>query len=414
MKKRIIQATALLWMLFVAVSCFDPLTPGEIKEGKTPPEGKMFIKATLQPRPSDTKTVLDGTNVYWSEGDAFKVFNASNPDGVVFSLQSGSGGTDAVFVGDIVSGDGPFFYVYPAATAGSLAGNSVSVDVPPTQTYVANSFALGSCIAAGTSADLDNVSFKHVSGVLLLQLKDANERKISKINVYTKGAENLCGAARVQFLSDGPTLNFEDEQTIPHTQCVTLDCSQVAGGGVLLDNSTNGVPFYLALPVGVFSGGFYLEAVDKEGDVMVKYSGANPIADKKILRMAPFAFSPQYEDDFMLETVGAAAVTGVRVDDGESVLYCCSYDPGWGQFSYSLSASKRTVRIQNWEEGFALSLEMPLTVTPGTEVAVTVNALGNITGISSGTVSDMRVLKKIGNQVWLANGSTGYIMLLED
>ena len=182
----------------------------------------------------------------------------------------------------------------------------------------------------------------------------------------------------------------------------------------MLDNSTNGVPFYLALPVGVFSGGFYLEAVDTQGEVMVKYTGANPIADKKILRMAPFAFSPQYEDGFMLQSVDAAAVTGVRIDDGVVAENCCSYEPGEGQFAFTKSSDKRTVRIQNWEQGFALSLEMPLSVTPGTEVAVTVYALGSITGISSGSVSNMRVLKKIDNQVWLANGSTGYIMLLED
>ena len=416
MKKKCLQSAAFLWMLVLAVSCFDPLSPGEIKEDQTPAEGKMFIRATLEQRVSETKTVLSGQQVSWTQGDKFKVFNASNPDGVVFTLkEEGSGGT-AIFEGDIVSGEGPFYYVYPADAATAFSGSSVSMNLPATQTYVANSFALGSCIAAGTSATLESVTFNHVSGVLLLQLKDENSRRISKINVYTKGTENLCGSASVQFSGSVPSLSFTSEQTLANPQCVTLDCSQVEGGGVELSGTATG--FYVSLPDGVFSDGFYLEAVDIEGNVMVKYSTANTIEKTHIRRMEAFLYKPQYKEAFLLpSTVEAGGFTGVKQTDA-SLGISYPYVQGEGQYAYSVQSGTRNLRIQDWSRGFAMTLEVAATETliPGTTTtnAVSVSVNGSATGSST-----MRVLKKVGNRVWLAEDVTtspvkGYIMFVED
>ena len=416
MKKFFVLAAALMSGLLLSVSCQDPLLPEDPDEALSLSSGKtMIIKATIAPRAPESKTVLNagetsGT-VYWSAGDQIRVYSTSHPEGVVFTLKTGDGTASASFIGDAIADtDGPFYFVYPADAAGTQTSSGIPLNVPAAQTYVANSFALGSCIAAGYSDALDNITLKPLSGVLMLQLK--GNKRISKINVYTKAAENLCGAATLSYLSDTPVLNFDSEQTVANPQCVTLDCSGETGGGVQLGATTTN--FFVALPVGVFADGFYLEMVDTEDNVMVKYSGANEITGTKIRKMAVFEHKPQYEKAFMIESVAGAAVTGVKPEDGDDVFYRCSYDPGWGQFAYSVASGKRTVRIQNWDEGYALSLEMPDSVTPGTEVEVTVTVLGTIAGISSGTVSNMRVLKKEGKRVWLANGSTGYIMLLED
>ena len=408
MKMRILHATTLLWMLVLAISCQDPLAPNPYPEEQTSSNnGKMTIKASIEQRSSDSKTVINGSNVYWSDGDQIRVYNSDNPEGVVFTRKSGEG-TTAVFEGDIISGPGPFYFVYPADAAGRLSGNSVAFNVPSTQTYVPNSFALGSCIAAGYSTELKNVNLKNVGGVLKFSL--SGDVTITKINVYTRSSELLCGAASINIPSSSdPTIDFDSEQDASYLRCVTLDC----GTGVSI---SGGKDFYFSLPANAFAtSGFYLEMVDSNGNAMLKYSssgaGANTILRSYIRSMSVLTYAPQYRASFLLPAVEAGGFS--EVENGGSGSLCCSYVQGSGQYAYTIGTDTQTFRIQDWSSGFALTLNMPKVMMPGTKANVTVTASGNTGGIVSGP-AEMRVLKKMGHRVWLANGSTGYIMFVED
>lgn len=410
MKKHFLQATALLWMVMLAVSCQDPLAPDPISEEQASSnKGKMTIRASIEQRSPESKTVLNGTSVYWSEGDKIRVYNSDNPDGVVFTRKSGGEGNTADFEGDIISGSGPYYIVYPADAAGSLSGNRVAFNVSSTQAYVSNSFALGSSIAAGYSATLENIKLYNVGGVLKFSL--TGDATIKKINVYTRGSELLCGAAGIDIPSSGdPTLDFDSGQDASYFRCVTLDC----GTGVSI---SGGKDFYVSLPAGAFAAsGFYLEAVDSDGNAMLKYSSsaadANTIGRSHIRSMSTLTYNPQYRASFLLpETVEAGGFTGVEKD--ETCNTCCSYVRGVGQYAYTIGTETQTFRIQDWTSGFALVLDMPKAITPGSKANVTVTASGDTGGIASGS-AEMRVLKKMGHRVWLANGSTGYIMFVEE
>ena len=115
---------------------------------------------------SQTKTTISGSDIFWTENDAVKVFD--NKGGANTFTASEISGSNATFTGSVTAGTTEFFAVYPAENEASVNGNTVTVTIPEDQTSMAGSFAEehNISIARGAktpgNADVTGVMFKNV------------------------------------------------------------------------------------------------------------------------------------------------------------------------------------------------------------------------------------------------------------
>ena len=408
-------------MLLLALACQEQPFPDKPLDPSSKVDPNQFsFRATVEERSSANRSA--GASVMWRAGDQIRVFNSEHASGVVFTLQSGDGQREGSFVGEKLSGEGPFFFVYPASMGGTLSGEKVTaVHVPETQQYIPKNNGLGAGMAVGrvsTLSDLQAITIQNVDALLQLSVKGG--KKISKIHVYSNGTESLCGAASLSIPADGaPSLAFDAGSRNGAGQRITVDCGR---RGVQLSNT--GTKFYLSVPAGSFMQGFYLEVLDTEQHAMTAYRPSQISVERNAIReMAPLTYAAQYKAAFLLPEllpyptpVEAGGFTGVLPTD-EALDPCCPYVRGAGQYAFSVADDAWNLRIQDWSKGFSLNLGIPAgePLVPGTSTtnAVRVTPLGNTGGIASGS-APMQVLKKIGNRVWLSDGSNGYILFLED
>ena len=80
-----------------------------------------------------------------------------------------------------------------------------------------------------------------------------------------------------------------------------------------------------------------------------------------------------------------------------------------------LRHSERTLRIQDWGDGYSLSVKMPKTLNAGTSVNIVVTALGE-TGAITDFSGEVTVLKNTADRVWLYDKTNkkGYVLMLVD
>lgn len=415
MKKTLFYGLAAL-LLGLFASCADPLTPVVVDEKQKPqPEAPKTVsfQATLEQISDETKTALGSDlSVVWSQGDAIRVYSPSCPNGEVFTLADADAGKKTgTFTGSDVIGDGPYYAVFPnSAVAGTSntytsisANHSFEAKVLPSSTYVADSFGKDSNISWAYSATLGNMTFHNVFGAVKFSL--TGTAKIKLINLYTRGTELLSGTLLVSDL-DG-TASFKEGQQEEMTQFKQI----MMGEGVQLNESTP-TDFYISVPAGALADGFFVEIIDADGKAMIKSaagSSNNVINRSKIRKMPVFAYSPQYSASFLGDYNDFAAY-------GEAGRQCV-YTEGDSQYSFFNTEDKRTVRFQDWSDGYSLSLEIsPKTLTLNSTPTVTVNAQGATGTIVSKTGASMKVIKQTVERAWLYDSvaQQGYVILLED
>ena len=365
-----------------------------------------------------TRTALDGEHILWCKGDRIKVFNAATPEGKTFTLVSGQGSQSGVFSGED-PGEGPFLAIYPADAVVSANPSAASfrIALPAVQTYAADSFGPGANVAAGKSDQLDGITFQNVLGALSLTLKGEG-KKVRSIRIRTNGSEVLCGTATLSLATaDDPVLTFDAEQSEANPEQVSLDCGE---SGV--DLTADGTLFFLSLPPGALVQGFTLEVTDPEGNAMIRRGSAsanNQINRSRVRPMPALSFSPQYKDTYLTsEGVRSGAFVHALAGEEEPEA-CCEYEEAKSQFAHLETAGEdgvRRLRIQDWEQGFALTLTLPATIQTGKTCLVSIDAVGNTGSIRSGKDIPMTVVKQEDGRIWLTDPATGngYVIMTED
>ena len=410
MKRLIIIRMAALCVGALSLSCVQEQEPLPAGSGITvPEEGQIQFTAVLEQ--DGTRTALDGQlHLSWSTGDKIRVFTASSPSGKVYELTGGAGTDDGTFTGPAI-GDGPYYAVYPADAGLSLEGTSVHVNVPSVQEYAENSFGVGANLAAAKGDALQGLSFRNLCGALSLKL--TGSKTIRSVRLFVPVGETLNGTAVVGgWDGDAPTLTFDAGQTGESHARLTLSCGTP---GVSLTGE--GKTFHLVLPVGALAGGFFVEAVDSEGNALVRHSpsGATPaIVRSQVRPMPALAYAAKYKDAFLTEE-GAGAFASASAAASGACTPLCRYVEGRGQYAYENTAATRILRLQDWADGFALTFTMPFAMAPGSSYPVSLTALGNTDVASQDNVS-MRVVKRFGERVWLCDtqSGNGYVALMID
>lgn len=411
MKRSIIIRMAALCVGVLALSCVKVQEPLPAGSEITAPDGEAIsFSAVLEQ--VGTRTSLDGQmQVLWNENDKIRVFTASHPNGLDYTLTGGAGTQTGVFTGSD-PGSGPYYAVYPATAGTSLEGTSLHVTVPSTQTYAEGSFGAGANLAAAKGEVLENLRFRNLEGTL--SLKFSGSKTLRLVRVFVPVGETLNGTAVIGgWDGDAPVLTFDAGQTGASFAQMTLSCGSA---GVPLSSQEKG--FSIVLPIGALANGFFVEAVDTEGNAIVRHSpaGATPaIVRSEIRPMPPLSYTAKYKDAF-LTAEGAGAFSKATAAASGSLEALCRYVEGQSQYAWMNvpgDSGSRYLRFEDWTDGFALAFTMPYSLVPGRDCKVSLESMGN-TGVASQSNVSMRVVKQFGERVWLCDSQTGngYVTLM--
>ena len=272
-------------LLVMAMSC-------KKNEEGTNADGKGF-RASMEAQTGDSKTHLENDGIVkWDSGDAIRVVNGVTPaacfdfttdavvkDGCVEFKPSSQGVDDSFFQSSYTA-------YYPAGIYNHETGK---VTLPATQTYAKvnsyDSFGNG-CNPMIAKSKTEQLSFKHLCGILALQLKGTCTVASIKLSALDETVK-LWGEGTVTYNdNDEPVLTL-DGNTRAGANSITLNCGT---DGVTL-NGTTATKFYFVIPAGVDLGGISVELTDKAGNVWNNSTPAMTmlIARSKVASMAEIA-----------------------------------------------------------------------------------------------------------------------------
>lgn len=361
---------------------------------------QFTIKAVMED-PSGTKTSLDENAVLWTAGDQIKVFNASNPAGVVYTLSSGAGTAQADFSGGEVSGDGPFYAVYPASVAGTLAGSTVSVDIPQIQTLSAGSFGNGANVSIAQTDALDaSFQFKNALGAVTFTLNGSPS--IKSVRVQTKGTEALWGGGTLTLTEGVPAL--------------TLSATDTDHQAVYLNGSAQTGVLCLMLPPGALADGFMAEFVNSEDMAMVKSAkggAANTVQRNHFRAMPAFDFTGELKAAFLepeTPTFGSYDNVGA-----ENALAAFTFNKVTCQYATRSAAETRTLRLQSLPQGKYFEATVPNTLALGASSDAVEISTVSAGAYANGTFT-YSLVKTTSQGAWFvsADKQKGFIFLRED
>jgi len=408
MRNKMLRALSVLSVTMAVVSCrvaletdFQNVYEKTVRRSSV---SQMVLVAMQETPDGETKTALSGSQVLWNAGDQIKVFNATHPEGVVFTLKTESAGQSVgEFSGDIITGDGPFYAVYPASAAGTLSGTSVSVTVPQVQTLTAGSFGNGANLAMTQVSSLsDALHFKNVLGAVCLQLTSSMDA--TRIRIQTKGTEPLWGSGTVEMAGDIPSLSLEPG---------TTDHQIVEATG-----SASGTAFYLMLPPNALASGFMVQLAVGDNAMLKEApaSESNKISRSGIVAMPAFTYQNQLHTAFLdIKPLPFGYYSGV----GENLSYqtLFGFDKATSQYATQVvENTSRTFRLQDFSVNKMYSFKLPYTLELGGEYSATLESVSVSTYVAPTDQGHFRLVQKTSKAGWFIkdDNTFGFIIPLED
>ena len=235
---------------------------------------------------NDSRVQLnDACKTVWTSGDRVSVFNKTtgnrrykftgNTGDTVGELSYLSGGTTGSAIDKTIA-----IYPYNISNTVSSYGTITTV-IPATQTYIKNSFGIGSCIMVAHS-DTEELSFQNVMGWIRIALTGDKDKVVKSIVLSGYNHEPLAGNATI---ANDLSIKFGSDAA----QSVTLDC----GEGVQL--SAEPTYFYIAVVPQTFSKGLYIEIVDTNNSTATLYAAKSITIERNhIVPMAEFEYNNKH------------------------------------------------------------------------------------------------------------------------
>ena len=414
MKKKFIpRALAALPVILTCVSCAVAMEP-DFSHYSTRgrswaqrlPVNTMAVTASVE-QPSD------GTNtgtVKWKAGDKIRIFNTTNPEGVEFTLEEACDGlTVGTFMGEVLSGTGPFYAVYPSCVAGSLNGEEVDIVVPQKQELVSGSFGNGANIAFAKVEDLSQkFPFRNVLGAVKVSL--SSHIGAACVRIETKADEALWGPATVCMAGDIPSLTFTKPQ--PSRQIVEAS------------GNATGKDFYVMAPPGTLADGFILQVSDGWNDTMFKSASAsenNRVVRSGVVPLPALEFAPQVQSAFLSLTPALPTnlIYGYYdgIGAGGTLVPYFTFSKATGYYANITEAGEsRTFRMQDFSAGKMYQFVVPARLALGGSYdTITVESVVG-SEYTAPTPFTFRLVQKTDEAGWFVSEdySKGFIISLED
>lgn len=203
----------------------------------------------------ESRTYLNGKDVFWSEGDKLTVWSDQRTP-LTYNLSSGANSASAIFTytptpaapKGIVGNE--FYAIYPQSPKTTVSGNQGFIELPNTQNCssadnTAN-FESNFNPMAAVNDKLNNMVFYNLCGILVVEVTPDQDLNLTKIILNTNGSQPLCGAATVTFPAAGsgekPTLNATDGSATE----LTLTCKNMSL------TAGQKYSFYIVVPAGTY------------------------------------------------------------------------------------------------------------------------------------------------------------------
>lgn len=269
--KRLIALATLMILLIMGCTTKEELITADIAMSAK----SFYVK--VEHTYSDTKAHLhDKKNVVFDEGDIMAVFdkNEAVSEYAYSASESKFSGT-SVLTGDELDN---VHLLFPFSEDIKFSDNCVQGTLPAKQKYYQNSFDSNSQIMYAQVQELSEESafeMKNMCGYLMLPLY-GTDITVKDIVVSVSGENEYISGdfyiSEVDETDDFALFMHSEVQNHENlSKLVTLDCSDVEGGGVQLGNtSEDATVFYISLPPQNYSNGFTVTITDIFGREFIK------------------------------------------------------------------------------------------------------------------------------------------------
>lgn len=303
--------------IFSAAAVFTACTKSELRDDsdkKKVSENAIVLSATHENNGSqaDKTSLQSDDSVLWTDGDCIKLLWEAG-SAVSEPLELTADAASADFTVEVESGTVPAYAVYPAGTAASYDGSSLSVTIPAEQD---GSFA-SAAIELAPVTEGKTIAFKNLGALLEISVSSAD---VASIVITAYGEKTIAGTASVSFSGSIPAVDAVSDEA----SSITL--SGLGGAGT----------YYAAiLPEAELSDGFYIELRNASNNVIgQKFTGkALTAARKKIIGLGTIA----------AETISASFVKVSASGSGDG----SSWDNAmsWSSLKSKISAGNASGKI---------------------------------------------------------------------
>lgn len=254
-----------IYGIFAAVLC---LAAGCAKE-IVPSGNELVTELTAGVAP--TKTVLDGSKVYWTSGDQINVNGVTSAE---LAIDAPSATATFTFKGVLNT---PYKAVFPA----SIYKDENTVTMPSEQGYSETSFHSQASPMLAYKEDNGNLVFSHPFAVvcLYINLKDDAD-KISYVEFRGNDNEQVCGDFAVDFTN----LTLSGTGSGDKVVRVNVDHALSAGAPMRV---------HIVVPARTYAKGFTIKVADENGHYMQKSVPTERVYESgKVYDMTAFDFVP--------------------------------------------------------------------------------------------------------------------------
>lgn len=217
--------------------------------------GKVFMTFHATAEQSNAKTHLNGSAIYWNEGDKIGVFTTSSETSYEFEVEN-IDGTQADFSG-LAQNSNAYIGLYPYDEFSTISGTTITTSLPSLQTAVAGSFDPKANIMTAYSDDTD-FDFKNVCAYL----KVTSPYNCTSIQIISNGDRMISGLFSADITTDGtPSI-------ITPLPLADQDIYNRMGSKYirLYGNIQQDSVYYIAILPGTLDGGFTIKFWGVSGD----------------------------------------------------------------------------------------------------------------------------------------------------
>lgn len=217
---------------------------------------------------ADARTVLDGHDVLWSEGDCVAI------NGQKATVADEYVGTKSARFEVAGVGDAPYRVIYPA----EAYNNDGTITVSEIQEYAPNSFAQGAAVMVGYG-ETTAIRLQNLYGLVKITINKEGDERIQSVTLHSNNLEAMTGTFTV------------DYATAAMTPLAGMDFVKVVSNAGIDYDAEGKAVIYIAVPAGTYAKGFTVKVATDNGTMSRSANKAGATIERnKIYEMGELTY----------------------------------------------------------------------------------------------------------------------------